>query len=594
MRTLIVGGGISGVSAAKVSLAGGHEVTIVESSAEPGGLMARIANCRVGFKTFLDEIIEDPRLSIIKERSVVAVERKGDRHFLITLDDGQALDVDSVIIAAGLTPFEAVEYKGRRVMSSLEYDAMIDQRNGDLPSDFNKVAFVLCVGSRSQEYPLCSSVCCSYTIREIKWTLQRAKPAMTVFYNDLRLFGQEYLLEQAYRDAGVDFVRSNTRRFDEDDDGVTVRYFSGSEVHDERFDYVVLSMALRPNPDLKQLSTLFGFSLNDFGFVKEEEPLTTDAQGIYVAGGSLEPMNIKDAIMTGFGAGMLAVTGTEGAPSVQTHHELLWRQDAPQVASPDRTLSSCLLYLGTDDPANAMFYEFLASRFISLALALRRAGTSVFVVTKNMVTPSYGELRYEEARRQGVVFVHLEEGETLTVDGTTAHVSGLGRELAIDVEQVIFSDDYLDLFADKEFLSVHRSEPQLRWSPDEVGEKEVPRRLPQASQRRALGATGGPWGPWRDASRRACGPSAAGGQRRSVQRVRVLQGRVSSRRDRDPDSRERPCPLRVGAHDWSADRSRKDRYVRLVWVVCVHLRLGRDQLPRAADHRLFIDRNPSA
>ena len=27
---------------------------------------------------------------------------------------------------------------------------------------------------------------------------------MTVFYNDLRLFGQEYLLEQAYRDAGVD------------------------------------------------------------------------------------------------------------------------------------------------------------------------------------------------------------------------------------------------------------------------------------------------------------------------------------------------------------------------------------------------------
>ena len=88
-----------------------------------------------------------------------------------------------------------------------------------------------------------------------------------------------------------------------------------------------------------------------------------------------------------------------------------------------------------------------------------------------MVTPSYGELRYEEARRQGVVFVHLEEGETLTVDGTTAHVSGLGRELAIDVEQVIFSDDYLDLFADKEFLSVHRSEPQLRWSPTKWGRR---------------------------------------------------------------------------------------------------------------------------
>ena len=87
------------------------------------------------------------------------------------------------------------------MLTSLEYDALIDQRNGDLPADFEQVAFVLCVGSRSQEYPLCSSVCCSYTIREIKWTLQRANPAITVFYNDLRLFGQEFFMEKLYRDA---------------------------------------------------------------------------------------------------------------------------------------------------------------------------------------------------------------------------------------------------------------------------------------------------------------------------------------------------------------------------------------------------------
>jgi len=58
MKILIIGGGISGISAAKVALGKRHDVTILESQGVPGGLMARIANCRVGFKTFFDEIRE--------------------------------------------------------------------------------------------------------------------------------------------------------------------------------------------------------------------------------------------------------------------------------------------------------------------------------------------------------------------------------------------------------------------------------------------------------------------------------------------------------------------------------------------------------
>ena len=52
MNVLILGGGISGVSAAKVVLKEGHRAIILESTPELGGTMARIANCRIGFKTF--------------------------------------------------------------------------------------------------------------------------------------------------------------------------------------------------------------------------------------------------------------------------------------------------------------------------------------------------------------------------------------------------------------------------------------------------------------------------------------------------------------------------------------------------------------
>ncbi len=44
---------------------------------------------------------------------------------------------------------------------------------------------------------------------------------------------------------------------------------SRDQLKEERFNYVVLAIGLRPNPQLTELSKLFGFSLNEYGFVKE-------------------------------------------------------------------------------------------------------------------------------------------------------------------------------------------------------------------------------------------------------------------------------------------------------------------------------------
>jgi thioredoxin reductase/ferredoxin len=471
MNILIIGGGISGISAAKVALKEDHQVTVLESEPQPGGLMARIANCRVGFKSFYDEIQDKSRLTVIPEAKIAGVTRK-DGVFSVTLADGRELNAHKVIIAAGLSPYDPVEFTGKRVLRSLEYDAIIDQRNGELPADFDKVAFVMCVGSRSQEYPLCSSVCCSYTLREIKWTLQRSNPEITVFYNDLRFFGQEFHLEKFYRNAGVRFIRANSRYFDEDEDGVTLRYFSQGELKEERFNYVVLAVALRPNPLIASLSRLFGFALNEYGFVKENEPLTTDVEGIYVSGGALEPMNIKDSILTGFGAGMLAIRNGDFPSEILRRHDRLYKEPEPEIAGPEDDLNACLFYLGTEDTGSAVFYEYISSRFIAMARGLAQAGKTVYVVTRNLVTPSYEELGYEKARREGVIFLHLEEGERMTFGEGIARVEGLKRGLKIPVDRVVAFDDYVDLFKQREFLSVYRSEPQLRWSPTKWGRKK--------------------------------------------------------------------------------------------------------------------------
>ncbi len=462
MNLVVVGGGISGISAAKVLLKGGHRVTILEQSEAPGGLMEKIANCRVGFKTFYAEIQGNPALRVITGSRIVEVDKLYEKS-LITLEDGRLLEADGVIISAGLSPYEPKERTGRRILASLDYDRLIDQRNESLPKDLGRVAFVLCVGSRCLEYPLCSAMCCSYTLREIKWTFQRgASPRIAVFYNDLRLFGQEFYMEKLYREMGVSFVRANSRYLEEDADGVTLRYFNGACLNEARFDYVVLATGLRPNPALADLGLLFGFSLNEQGFVREVDPLKTDANGVYASGGSLEPMSIKDAILTGYGAAircMKELDDGKQVPVVPVHKET-----APEIET-DSKGASYLFYLGTGDPSLKMLYEFFSERFMLKALELRKKGKDVVFVTRNLVMPSYSELLYERARREGVLFVHLEEDDRIDLRQDSAVVRSPRGEFVLSAERIITLAQYADVVREREFLMQYRSEPQLRWSP---------------------------------------------------------------------------------------------------------------------------------
>ena len=93
---------------------------------------------------------------MITGSSIVDVDKLYEKS-LVTLEDGRLIEADAVIIAAGLSPYEPKERTGRRILASLDYDRLIDQRNDPLPEDLKKVAFVLCVGSRCLEYPLCSA-----------------------------------------------------------------------------------------------------------------------------------------------------------------------------------------------------------------------------------------------------------------------------------------------------------------------------------------------------------------------------------------------------------------------------------------------------
>ena len=246
-------------------------------------------------------------------------------------------------------------------------------------------------------------------------------------------------------------------------------------------------------------------------------------------------MNIKDSILTGFGAGLLAAGGEAIAGDSAAVKDLFFREEEPEIPVPEGDFDSCLFYMGSEKPGAGVYFEFISARFLDMARQLVRAGKTVYVVTRNMVCPSYGELDYAEARRAGVLFIHLEEGQSIALrrwrgahrrrGKGACHPGGQDHPFRRLRRPVQGQGVPLP-------LQVGAAAPL---EPHQMGQKAVPCGLHQASAGQAVGAEGEACRPGRDASRPGRGEGLSGSGRRAVQRVRLLQGGVSPQRHRDGD-----------------------------------------------------------
>ena len=139
-------------------------------------------------------------------------------------------------------------------------------------------------------------------------------------------------------------------------------------------------------------------------------------------------MSIKDAILTGYGAAVRCMKELDGAKHVPTF--TVYKESGP-LMEVDTKAASYLFYLGTEDTLLKMFYEFFSENFMLEALKLKKKRKDVIFVTRNLVTPSYAEVLYEQARREGVIFIHLEEDERIDLHENGAVISGPRGEMAV-------------------------------------------------------------------------------------------------------------------------------------------------------------------
>ncbi len=322
---LVIGGGVSGMSAALNLADQGFRVHLVEKEADLGGNFRHVTTLHDNDspQTWLGDLIDrtsaHPNVTVHTSSRLVAVEGSVG-HFTSTIDrngDVTAVEHGVAIVAIGAREFEPNEYlygSDRRVITQREFEAKLE--SGE---DVGKrIVMIQCVGSREEERPYCSRVCCSQAMKNaLRFVEQNPSGRVTVLYRDIRTYG---LYEEMYtraREVGVQFIRYTPEAKPETEAteaGIRVRVHDpvlGQRVLLEA-DTVVLAPAIVPPEDAEEIAQRFKVPLTGDGFFLEAHmklrPIDFATDGVFLCGLAHAPKGVKESIAQAMGAAARAAT----------------------------------------------------------------------------------------------------------------------------------------------------------------------------------------------------------------------------------------------------------------------------------------------
>jgi len=347
--SLVIGGGIAGVTAA-LSLANqGFKVYLVEKEPELGGNLRRLHKL---YPTMQDasEIL-NPALEAVKNHKNIQVltstnitDVKGYvGNFQVTASkNGEkfGFEVGTIIVACGALnyrPPEGLYQYGvyDKIVTQLEMDQLLSKGAIENPE---RVVMIQCVGSRKGEirayeleafamsdtsrilrkilkarkeegWPYCSRICCMNAIKNaILIKEQSPKTDVIVLYSDLRVYKEYEDLYSKARDLEVKFVKfieeAGPEIAETPDKKLLVSVYDMLAGHEVKLvsDWVVLSTPLIPHKDSIILARTLKIPLSPDGFLMEAHlklrPVDTQMDGIFLAGAATGPKDVPESIVS--------------------------------------------------------------------------------------------------------------------------------------------------------------------------------------------------------------------------------------------------------------------------------------------------------
>ena len=321
---LIIGGGISGMTAALNIANQGFQTFIVEKENNLGGNL-KYLNVLYPINYEAMEFLNETKLKVENNENIqvfLGSKIEGVKGYignynvsiLNAREETHELKIGTIIVATGALehkPYGLFEYKegNDNVITQLEMEQKLKTKDKSWLENINRITTILCVNARQKEgITYCSNVCCGNAIKNISY-LKSLKPELeiVVLYRDLQMAKKKY--EDYYRNRRKDaiFLRYDLENLPEvvkksdKPEKYMIKIFDTNLQEDVEFesDLVVLSSPMVP-PDNKELAKMLKVPLDSNGFFLEAHvklrPLDFATDGIFLCGCAQWPKNIQDSI----------------------------------------------------------------------------------------------------------------------------------------------------------------------------------------------------------------------------------------------------------------------------------------------------------
>ncbi len=225
---LVIGGGITGMTAALESARAGYKVILVEKESKLGGFANRLFKkiptrdyrepviVDTDIEKVISEVESNPNITVYKSSKIEkTVGQPGLYDVTINTSSGPVTEkIGAIVMATGWVPYDAtkLDYLGygkfKNVVTNIEFEDIARKGIITRPSDgkdVTKVAFIQCAGSRDPNHlPYCSSMCCATSLKQARYVRQNSEALAMILYKDMRTPGRlEAFYKEAQNDPGI-------------------------------------------------------------------------------------------------------------------------------------------------------------------------------------------------------------------------------------------------------------------------------------------------------------------------------------------------------------------------------------------------------
>ncbi len=364
---LVIGGGVSGMTAAMEAANAGYSVNLVEKEDHLGGFCLdeyKLIPAQAPFRdpemnsisAAVSAVASNNLITVHASSFVVSISGQPGEFQVKLNSEGEFKEFKSgaIIMATGSHPYDAekltelgIQYEN--VISSAEFEQMAKsgniQRKDGTPA--LNIGFIQCAGSRTPEHlPYCSGTCCMDSLKQAAYIREQNPDAKAhIIYRDMRTPG---LYEDFYRtrqdDPGVFLTQGDVVGVNETEGekiAIDVDNTLFGEPVTMEMDLVVLAVGQVPStmkgesalnlqyrqgPDLPELK--YGYPDSHFICF----PYETRRTGIYAVGSVRQPMDINDAKIDATGAALKAIQAIELTDQGKTVHPRVGDLTFPEFA----------------------------------------------------------------------------------------------------------------------------------------------------------------------------------------------------------------------------------------------------------------------